>query len=186
MRLMLSGLFLVITSQVHAATTYWYYCDPTHTFYPYVQTCSAPWRAVVPYSYSRTQPQAAAALAAAPTAPAQAAPVPATAAPTETRSSPAFRQGHTDRQAWETWFGALTGDYRAGAEWWAGERSLPRPEPCNAAPRSTGADWTAGCIAAQQRLVVPDERRKTDPDYWRGWNSLSPAAQWAVIAFSTA
>jgi restriction system protein len=174
MRLMLSGLFLVITAQVHAATTYWYYCDPTHTFYPYVQTCSVPWRAVVPYSYKQTQPQAAP--AAAPTAPAQVAPVPTTAAPTETQPSPAFRQGQTDRQAWETWFGALTGDYRAGAEWWAGERSLPQPESCNAAPRSTGADWTAGCIAAQQRLVVPDERRKTEPDYWRGWNSLPATA----------
>ncbi len=24
----------------------WYYCDPLHAYYPYVQTCPAPWRAV--------------------------------------------------------------------------------------------------------------------------------------------
>ena len=25
---------------------YWYYCDPVREYYPYVQTCSAPWRQV--------------------------------------------------------------------------------------------------------------------------------------------
>jgi peptidoglycan hydrolase-like protein with peptidoglycan-binding domain/uncharacterized protein YecT (DUF1311 family) len=91
--------------------------------------------------------------------------------PSESQPSAAFRQGQVDRQGWEAWSGTLTGDYRAGAEYWAGHRSLPNPGSCSASPPSTGADWTAGCFAAQQKLAGADVRRKTESDYRLGWNS---------------
>lgn len=31
---------------VTSAPQYWYYCEPTQTYYPYVSTCSAPWTPV--------------------------------------------------------------------------------------------------------------------------------------------
>lgn len=37
-----------------AAQSYWYYCDPAQAYFPYVQTCSAPWRPVYPYNYNTT------------------------------------------------------------------------------------------------------------------------------------
>jgi hypothetical protein len=39
----------------------------------------------------------------------------------------ALRDGHADRQAWETWFGGLSGTYRDGATFWASHRSEPNP-----------------------------------------------------------
>lgn len=87
--------------------------------------------------------------------------------------SSAYEQGLADRRAWEDWFNGLTGDYRAGAEWWSGQRSKPRPGSCYG---SNVQDWTAGCVAAQQRLATPDIRRKAEPQYWWGWNSHSLSA----------
>jgi hypothetical protein len=80
----------------------------------------------------------------------------------------AYEQGRNDRIAWESWFNSLSGDYRAGAFYWSGERSLPRPGSC-ASPKP---EFTAGCVAAQGRLAASDARRKTEPDYRAGWNSL--------------
>jgi hypothetical protein len=41
-----------------------------------------------------------------------------------------FDQGRADRADWEQWVVALTGDFRRGAEWWAGHRSLSSPGEC--------------------------------------------------------
>ena len=102
----------------------------------------------------------------------EAAPTP----PEPTVATAAFQQGQADRQSWEAWFDSQTGDHRAGADYWASHRSLPNPGSCSAVPPSTGADWTAGCFAAQQRLAGPDVRRKTEPEYRLGWNSPPPVA----------
>ena len=83
----------------------------------------------------------------------------------------AFQQGQADRRAWEAWFISQTGESRAGADYWAAHRSLPNAGSCNAAPPSTGADWSAGCVAAQKKLAAPDVRRKTEPEYRLGWNA---------------
>ena len=147
----------------------WYYCDPAHAYYPYVRTCPVPWRAVAPYSYEPTQPHDAAPPAMQPRARAGVPPAPAAPAPSDVQQSEAFRQGQVDRQTWETWFGSLTGDYRSGATYWASQRSLAIPGSCSAVPPSTGADWTAGCFAAQQKLAAPDVRRKTEPNDRLGW-----------------
>ena len=85
----------------------------------------------------------------------------------------AYQQGHADRVAWEEWFGTLGGDARLGAEYWTGERHKPAPGNCVGTP-----EFQQGCAAARQRLATPDVRRKSEPQYWWGWNSLSsgPAA----------
>ena len=93
------------------------------------------------------------------------------------QSSAAYGQGQADRQAWETWFSAQTGNARAGALYWSGQRSLTKPGTCSPFPSSTGPDWTTGCYAAQQKLAASDVRRKAEPAYRLGWNnpSLAPA-----------
>jgi hypothetical protein len=88
--------------------------------------------------------------------------------------SPGFSQGLQDRQGWETWFNGLTGDYQAGAFFWAGQRSLPRPAPCFAQGGRDLGPWTAGCVDAQHRLAITDVRRKGEPDYRTGWNAWTP------------
>jgi hypothetical protein len=93
--------------------------------------------------------------------------------PQQADPSSAFRDGAADRQAWESWFADLTGDYRAGAGYWAAHRSDPKPATCYGAGAKNLGDWTAGCLAAQQRLAPVDVRRKTEPDYRLGWNSFS-------------
>lgn len=169
---------LLMASAAHSQSSgSWYYCDPAHAYYPYVRTCPAPWRAVAPYSYGPVQPQPVAPPVAQPAAPAGVAPAPAAASPAEPEPSAAYQQGQTDRQTWETWFDTLTGDYRAGAEYWAGQRSLPNPGSCTAVPSSSGAGWTAGCFAARQKLTSWDLRRKTEPEYRLGWNNPAPVAQ---------
>jgi hypothetical protein len=83
-----------------------------------------------------------------------------------------FQQGLADRDAWESWFASLTGEYRSGAYLWTGQRSLPNPTPCD----SLGGEATMGCYAAKARLDVSDYRRHIAPAYRQGWNSwIAPA-----------
>ena len=81
-------------------------------------------------------------------------------------------RGLADRQTWEKWFASLSGDEREGAAWWAAHRSLPFHGPCGSARDNPTADWTAGCLNAEQMLEPFDRLRKTDPQYRLGWNSL--------------
>jgi hypothetical protein len=83
--------------------------------------------------------------------------------------SPAYEQGRADRQAWERWFAGLTGDFRAGADFWAGYRSARKPPSCSASGYSR--EFVEGCFAAKARLDPSDTRRKAEPDYRNGWNS---------------
>jgi hypothetical protein len=92
------------------------------------------------------------------------------AAPTD----PAFQQGLAERQQWENWFGSLTGDYKRGAEYWAGHRSLPNPGSCYGSNGQNLGDYTAGCLAAQAYLRPIDARRNSQPSYRAGFNSYVP------------
>ena|SRR5665213_963132 len=88
----------------------------------------------------------------------------------------AFRAGHADRQAWETWFDNLSGSVRAGAEFWASHRSDPNPPACTS---TSDVAFRSGCEEAQKRLAPSDRRRRAEADYKAGWNSsmdASPAA----------
>lgn len=38
----------VVTAAPASAQTYWYYCQASHGYYPYVKTCPAPWQEVIP------------------------------------------------------------------------------------------------------------------------------------------
>ena len=89
----------------------------------------------------------------------------------EAPASPAFGQGRADRVQYEAWFNGLQGDARAGAESWVGRRSLRAPGSC-APPPGQSVQWSSGCAAARTMLSPFDSRRKADPDYRRGWNSL--------------
>jgi hypothetical protein len=164
-----------------AQSGYWW-CDALNAGYPWVQTCPNPWRYVSPTP--QTQPQTSKPVVAPPTSSNRRTyrrePPPSTvAAGACSSTSAAFQQGQADRQSWETWFNSQVGEYRSGAEYWASHRSLTNPGSCNSSPPSTGAEWGAGCTAAQQRLAPSDARRKTEPDYRRGWNN-PPAASLTV------
>jgi hypothetical protein len=82
------------------------------------------------------------------------------------QASDLFSQGLQDRTAWEMWFSSLSGDERAGAEYWAGQRSLPNPGNCIGTP-----DFQTGCNEARAKLTGPDTLRKSRPEYKAGWNS---------------
>lgn len=146
----------------------WYYCDPTHAYYPYVRECAVAWREVPAGSYDQNQYHAEPTSSAPRTQPESTPPRPVES---QQQRSAAYLQGQTDRLAWEAWFATLTGDNRAGAEYWAANRSLPNPGSCSLSSQSEGSDWASGCFAAQKRLAVPDVRRKTEPAYRLGWNS---------------
>jgi hypothetical protein len=100
------------------------------------------------------------------------APAPAPAPPDQTSMSAASAEGLADRRAWENWFSGLNGAFKEGAEYWAGQRSTPRPGSCYGQAEQSLGDWTAGCLAARQILTPSDRRRKSDPEYRAGWNSF--------------
>jgi hypothetical protein len=153
MRCFLVLLLCIAAWRCEAAT--WYWCTPLHAYYPQVQTCPIQWRPVE----MADQPQ-----------PSQ--PQTSGVSPIEA----AFHAGLTERGAWETWDAALTGDYRAGADYWASHRSISNPGTCaNPIGVIPTPAWTAGCMASKTRLDPTDLKRKNDPNYRRGWNSYSPA-----------
>jgi hypothetical protein len=80
-----------------------------------------------------------------------------------------FRRGREDRQSWELWHASLSSDYRTGAEYWAGQRSMPKPGSCSGVP-----EFTAGCLAAKKFLDPVDAQRKSDPVYKAGWSAPTP------------
>ena len=99
---------------------------------------------------------------------------PSTQAPMEHRQGEpqAFVDGLADRAAWESWIGTLSPTARAGAEFWAGQRSAPRPAACP----TNDPVFESACVAARQRLTPTDVRRRAEPEYRRGWNSYVAAA----------
>ena len=83
---------------------------------------------------------------------------------------PAYSRGRDDRVAYEAWISGLATDARVGADSWAGRRSLRTPGNCDPPP-GRPRQWEEGCAAARQKLAPVDARRKTEPEYRRGWNS---------------
>ncbi len=85
-------------------------------------------------------------------------------------ASPTFLAGRRARMEYETWFNSVSGDVRAGAEWWAGVRSHAQRDRLTC---GTGTPlWVAGCKQAQTVLARSDSRRRAEPDFRAGWNSL--------------
>lgn len=79
-----------------------------------------------------------------------------------------FSDGAHDRAAWERWFNGLSVEERAGAYYWSAERSKSHPGSCE----QLGGKWEIGCLEAKERLTPTDVRRKADPLYKAGWNSI--------------
>jgi hypothetical protein len=90
-------------------------------------------------------------------------------------SSPSFFLGHEDRVKWERWITSLAGEYQIGALFWAEVRNNPRHQSCSAA--STGSQFLAGCLKAQQSLTIIDRSRNSDAQYWFGWNTYELATR---------
>lgn len=113
------------------------------------------------------QPGSAPAASAAPVARApEPAPAPAPA------PNPSFARGLADRTHYEQWFATLSGDVRAGAAYWAENRSLThRGQTVSCSPAGASAAWARGCLWARQALDPTDAARLADPEYRRGWNA---------------
>lgn len=86
--------------------------------------------------------------------------------------SPGYVAGLNDRKAWEGWFAGLNGPAHDGAAFWAGQRSLSHPRPCTGDGSTMPPDWIQGCQQAASMLAPFDVRRRSDPDYRKGWNSI--------------
>ena len=80
---------------------------------------------------------------------------------------PSYQKGHTDRATPETWHSSLSGEFLAGADYWATHRSTPNPGTC----KSDSPQFTAGCMAAKVFLDPIDAQRKADPVYRLGFNT---------------
>jgi hypothetical protein len=85
--------------------------------------------------------------------------------------SQAFLDGRKARVDYEAWFNGLSGDMRTGALWWAGVRhhqNTGQPVTCEPGVSL----WMIGCKQAETILTPNDNRRRADPDFKTGWNSL--------------
>lgn len=106
--------------------------------------------------------------AARPTVYENASPTPAAPAP----ATSAYAQGAADWRALRAWFGSQTRDRRAGADWWAANRSQRDHEDCDEAAQDRNGDerdFTAGCLDAKRLLDQVDANR-ANPQYRAGFN----------------
>ena len=87
-------------------------------------------------------------------------------------TTPSFSTGLADRQRWEAWLAGLSGAEADGAKWWAANRNAQSHATCATAAEKDDAIWSAGCLNAQQMLAPIDIKRRSDPQYKKGWNSL--------------
>lgn len=89
---------------------------------------------------------------------------------TGVRGTSAFKNGATDRNTWESWFNSTSGDQRNGAQYWATVRSTSNPGSCLLGRGEISDSFRSGCLAAQKFFTVVDSRRRSDHNYWCGWN----------------
>jgi Restriction endonuclease len=95
------------------------------------------------------------------------------AAPADDNQTDAYRQGVTDWRTLQSWFDLQTGDRRAGADYWAGNRSNAGHKSCSSAASDYIGDragFAAGCEEAKRRLDPVDARRLADSDYRAGFS----------------
>jgi hypothetical protein len=103
-----------------------------------------------------------------------AAPLMTVSPPQEVPAHPqAYSDGLADRTAYENWIASLAPSERAGAEYWASQRSLRNPGPCTRATHTeSDRRMEAACREAQRRLRPTDVRRLHEPEYRLGWNAF--------------
>lgn len=88
-------------------------------------------------------------------------------------NDPSYRLGSNDRDSWESLYGSYYGSTREGANWWASNRSLQNHPACEDVWNGD-YEWLNGCRSARQQLTRSDFMRKSDPQYWNGWNKKLP------------
>jgi membrane protein implicated in regulation of membrane protease activity len=136
----------------------WYWCDALHGYYPGVRVCPGGWRPVNP---PITLPQ-----------PYTAVPQPV-APPAATGATDGYRQGVADWRTLQAWFASQTGDSRAGADFWAANRSKAVHRSCADAGDNFPGDkaaFIAGCQESKRQLDLIDAKRLSEPQYRAGFN----------------
>jgi hypothetical protein len=107
--------------------------------------------------------------------------------------NPAYAQGAADWRSLQAWFATQTGDRRAGADYWAANRSRRDGKSCADAagkygngPQATSL-FAAGCLEAKRWLDAIDKLR-ADPQYRTGFNDeakrlpqQADAARYAIV-----
>jgi hypothetical protein len=89
--------------------------------------------------------------------------------------APAYTKGAADWRDLQAWFTSQTGDRRAGADYWAGNRGDRNHRSCADASDNYGstaeavAAFKAGCLDAKNHLD-PIDARRADPQYKAGFN----------------
>ncbi len=81
-----------------------------------------------------------------------------------------FQQGLADREAWESWFNGLSGEYRSGAYFWSGQRSLPDPTSCD----SLGGEASEGLLCGRPVSTFPICVENWLPPTGRGGTATLP------------
>jgi hypothetical protein len=84
-----------------------------------------------------------------------------------------YRNGEADWRALQSWFATQTGDRRAGADFWAANRSKKGHKSCEEAGKDfagDAAEFVGGCQEAKQHLDPMDAKRLADPEYRAGFN----------------
>lgn len=85
--------------------------------------------------------------------------------------TPSYTEGRRARLDYEAWFAGLPeGSYREGVAFWAANRSARQPDFCVRADADRA--WQGGCAEGRARLTPIDAKRRTDKEFWGGWNSL--------------
>jgi len=132
--------------------------------YPGAPACPVPWRAVSPLPNAATpRPM----LSGKPTSP--------QAGVNATEPTDPYRQGMADWRGLQSWLASQIGDRRAGADYWAANRSVPHHLPC-ASDATIGDDeaaFIAGCEDTKRRLDPIDARRGSDPQYRSGFSDAA-------------
>lgn len=95
-----------------------------------------------------------------------------------TPPSDAYEDGADAWRSLVAWLAALPPDRRAGADYWAANRSRPGHGTCGAAadllPATIDrADYLSGCEEASRRLAPIDTRRLSEPEYRAGFNEAA-------------
>lgn len=96
-----------------------------------------------------------------------------------------YADGRRDWNDLKTWQNSLSGPYRQGVEWWAGNRSVVGHYDCHTAANfAYGHDnqFEYGCLASRDRLATIDARRNTDPAYRNGFSDGSRNAPWPTTS----
>lgn len=164
LRVVLVALVITVLNTWAAAAQqcaygYWCWCETARAYYPYVASCSVPWRPILPRPYG-PNPQMLPS-------------VPPISSPVASETSNSYREGAADWRKLQAWFEPQTGDRRAGADFWSANRNQAGHKSCDEAGQDYSGDKSAfidGCQDAKRHLDPIDAKRTSDSEYRAGFN----------------